>query len=75
MDVKLRNGEQALEDYLTPSVGAYETNGGRLEDAQALAEKNAKAIGAALACLVEHKLMTFEDAQAAVGNWDGELLP
>jgi hypothetical protein len=34
-----------------------------------------QAIGAALACLVEHKLMTFEDAQAAVGNWDGELLP
>lgn len=65
---------EELSSFLTPSNDPYE-NGGALEDAQALARKNAEAVGRTLALLVEKEVIDFDEAKTAAGIYDnGELI-
>ena len=57
-----------LEGALTPVASA--DYGGRLENADAKADKNAEVLGKLLAHLVKRGIVTLDDAQNIIGNYD-----
>ena len=57
-----------LEEALTPVASA--DYGGRLEAVDAKADKNAEVLGKLLAHLVKRGIVTLDDAQNIIGNYD-----
>lgn len=57
-----------LEAACTPVASA--DYGGRLEDVDAKADKNAEVLGKLIAHLVKRGIVTLDDAQNIIGNYD-----
>ena len=57
-----------LEEALTPVASA--DYGGRLENVDAKADKNAEVLGKLIAHLVKRGIITLDDAQNIIGNYD-----
>ncbi len=57
-----------LEEAFTPVASA--DYGGHLENVDAKADKNAEVLGKLLARLVKRGIITLDDAQNIIGNYD-----
>ena len=57
-----------LEEALTPVASA--DYGGRLESVDAKADKNAEVLGKLIAHLMKRGIITLDDAQNIIGNYD-----
>ena len=57
-----------LEEACTPGTSA--DYGGKLENVEAKADKNAEVLGKLIAHLVKRGIVTLDDAQNIIGNYD-----
>lgn len=64
--------ETDAADYLQPY--AYTHDCGRIEETQAIADANRRAIGKLLALLVEKHTLTFSEAESVAGVSNGTLI-